>query len=167
MPAAQKVSPQQIVDALLDWRGNVSAAASSLGISANALRMRLHGLNLSPDKFRSLGGKVGTTITSFDSVPSIKPPTNSRPKNAGANYPSGKRGRSLKGMEAATEIPIKSATRKPLPLRMKPAQREQLVDAVFDLQNTYRVATDENLILEQFFEERFGDWLKSKLKGRK
>ena len=166
MPAHQKVSPQQIVNAMLEWGGNVAAAAASLGISANALRLRLRSLQLSPGQFRAV--KVGASITSFTSATSItskRAGGNGGAQNASAKFSGGVRGSSFGDMEAGTETaaPIKAAPRKQTPLRFKPAQRRQLEETVFDFQGRYRVATDENLILEQFFEECFEEWKATKL----
>lgn len=66
------------------------------------------------------------------------------------------------GNEAAG-VPIKTAPRRQQPIRVKPDQRDLLQRAAWDLQARFQAATDENLILEQFIEERFGEWLASKL----
>lgn len=46
MAAPQKVSTAQVREAIERWRGNIVAAASDLGLSANALRERVDRLGI-------------------------------------------------------------------------------------------------------------------------
>jgi len=66
-----------------------------------------------------------------------------------------------KDEEAAS--PVRTVAPRQKIIRLRPAFQEQLRDARYDLMIRFRLETDENLILEQFFEECFGPWLVAKL----
>jgi hypothetical protein len=173
MPASPTVSTQEIVNALLTWRGDISAAARALGMARNSLYERMKRLGLDPGKFRSQGGANPVTpITMVSGMPGM-PGFNGRAKDAQekrrAIYPSGgDRGR-LGGVQQGTAtadpevVPIKTAPKRQEPIRLKPELRDRLQRAVWQLQARFQEPTNENLILEQLVEETLDRWLASKL----
>lgn len=167
MAAPQRVSHQQIVNAMLEWRGNVTAAAASLGIAANSLNDRLRRLGLRAEQFRHLDpGKPVTPITGLTGFTGLPATERVARKRDGAIFPGRGRAPNVSDMQTETaerELPIRAAPKRHTPLRMKDVQRAALEQAVFQLQALYQVATDSNLVLEQFIDECFPGWLREKL----
>lgn len=172
MAAQEKVSAQQIVNALLKWTGNVQAAADELGVSRNALYKRVEQLGIDLRGIRAMGSKVDTTFTTVLGMPTMKGGANVVSKSSAAIFSARARGPKLPSMrteaaEAATEIPIRTAAKRLPPTRIKPAHRELFQRAAWALQARFQAPTDESLILEQFIDERFEEWLGSKLASAK
>jgi hypothetical protein len=183
MPAHPLVSTQDIVNALLKWRGDVSNTAVSLGMARNSLYERIKRLGLDLEAFRNQGeSNPVTPITTVPGmpgmrgVPGIKPGARHAQQNGGAIYPAATARRRLGAVQTGTQLeddaaataaatPIRTAPRRHTPLRVSPPQREALRRAAWDLQARFQVPTDENLILEQFIDEAFGPWLQSKLEA--
>jgi hypothetical protein len=170
MPAPIKVSTQAIVNALLKWRGNVVAAAGEVGMAANSMYERIEREGIDLAGFRSLANPV-TPNTGMKPVTGFRGAQHGAQKSARSIFPPATDGRRLGPVSNAvtepmdTDVPIKTAPRRPQPIRIKPDQRELLQRAAWELQARFRVATDENLILEQYIEEGFEAWLEAKLSG--
>jgi Bacterial regulatory protein, Fis family len=169
MGATAKVSAQEITNALLHWRGNVQAAADALGLTRNGLYGRIETLGINLKGYRA---KVGTTVRTMTPMPTIPPTTNARGtarKNQGAHFQSKATvGRVGAMQEAATsDAPVRQAVARQKPLRLADSFRDRLREAKLDFVARFRVETDENVILEQFFEEAFEGWLRSKLSATK
>lgn len=162
------------------WRGNVTAAADELGIQPKNLRKRLDtlGMNLAALRRGEGAGGVGAVAPLDPRGPSRVPqPLAAPPAPRGGT--GRKSGTGLSRSEASApilrdvsttaaateerEAPIKGVTVKPKPLRLRPEHQDRLRNAKLDLGARYRVETDENTILDQFFEEAFEPWLRSKL----
>lgn len=64
-------------------------------------------------------------------------------------------------------LPILGAVRKRLLMvvRLTPTQRQRLREARWDLQARFRVELNDELILGQFFDEAFAEWLRGKLEA--
>lgn len=175
MPAAPRISTQEIVNALLTWRGDIAATARALGMARNSLYERCRRLGLDIEGFRAQGvGNPVTPITTSSGVRGMTGiPSSARDarKTAGAIYPSGERARKVTPVQQASNaaaveseaVPIKTAPKRRQPICVKPEQRDALQRAAWDLQARYQAETNENLILEQFIEEAFASWLNSKL----
>jgi hypothetical protein len=182
MPAPKRVPDDQVREAITAWRGNVQAAADALGIQPKNLRERTRALGIDLDDLRKGAGRMGRIgqpapldhTGPFRYEPAPMTP-NGRPQATGVQIASGlyqepTEGSNLSAVQMAAEdevIPIKTTPRRQHPIRLKPAQRERLQRAVFELQARYGVGTDENLILEQFIDEGLEAWLESKLKAPK
>jgi Bacterial regulatory protein, Fis family len=165
MAAPQKVSTQDLVNALLARRGNVQAAADDLGLTRNGLYARIERLGLDLAGFRSASANVVSHVNTVPSMPSIARQAVHAPKSARAHY-SDLRGRSIVSPVAsatAEDLPIRAVPQRQRPLRLKPAHQDRLRDAKLDFGARYRIETNENAILEQFFDEAFEQWLQSKL----
>lgn len=178
MPAPVRVLPQDIMNALLKWRGNVVAAAGEVGMAPNSMYERIDSMGLDLKAIRAQGAKPVIPITGnkgptgMQATTQAKPGTQKNAAQAGPIFPSTAGGRRLGAMQQATApaaggeamtMPIKTAPRRHQPIRVKPDQRDLLQRAAWELQARFQAATDENLILEQFIEERFGEWLASKM----
>jgi hypothetical protein len=170
-----KVSAQQIANALIEWRGNVQAAAEALGIRRNSLYERVRRLGLNLEAFRSSGQRV-VPVTSVSGVSGGDRSGVSRPecpdhharKNKAARFTGESSLHKLSSMEAPSEegmagAPIKAIPGRSRPPRLRPNQQDRLREAKLDLGARYRVETDENLILQQFFDETFEGWIDHKL----
>jgi hypothetical protein len=187
MPALPKVENDAIRAAIERWEGNVTGCAAELGLHPKNLRERIDrlGIDLAEIRARNAAKRTGTvphvpfrtgtlgTDRHVSNVPGA-PVRNGRPKGTGPKTPSdtwSENGRTprLTGVQAVLkadeEIPIRKAAKRRPPTRLQPPQLDALADAVFVLQERYRVPTDENVILQQFFDEAFAGWLASKLKG--
>ncbi len=183
MAAPPKVSTQAISNALLAWRGDVSAAARQLGLSRNGLYQRIQRLGLDLDGFRNAGGgapvvpiKVDTTVSRLPPMPTMPtlPASSGRvqtiQKSGRANFSRNADARRVGGVSqgaTAAEVeglPIKTAPARRLPpVKVRPDLRERLQRAAWQLQARFEVATDESLVLEQFIEERLDGWVAEKL----
>lgn len=176
MGAPARVSTQEIVNALLEWQGDVANAARAVGLSRNGLYQRIERLGLDLDRFRNASrSNPAIPITRVSMVPTM--PSNvsgaqrrpSAQENASAIFPREPARRRLAAMEQATStaddktVPIKTAPRRHQPIRIKPDQRDLLQRAAWDLQSRFQAPTDESLILEQFIEEAFPGWLAGKV----
>lgn len=178
MPAPVKVLPQTIVNALLKWRGNVVAAAGEVGMAPNSMYERIDRMGLDLKAIRAQAGQQPVIpitgikgVTGMPITAQTRPHTQKNALQAGPIFPDAPSGRRLGGMQQATApavtgseaVPIKTAPRRHQPIRVKPDQRDLLQRAAWELQARFQAATDENLILEQFIEERFPEWLASKM----
>lgn len=170
----------EVRGAILRWRGNVTAAADELGIQPKNLRKRLETLGISLSALRSGEGVMGVgrvaPLTPSGSLGSDCPPEGPLAPSSGTGRKSGA-GLSRSRSQAATfhavasamaerdvvEAPVRAAAGQKKPLRLLPGNQERLRDAKLDLGAKHRVETDESTILNQFFEEAFEPWLRSKL----
>lgn len=174
MPAQKRVPDDEIVRAIQKWRGKISAAAKELGIAPNNLRPRLRALRVDLELLRRLQ-TYGTSGT-YRNIP-VRAEGEKRERNGmneqrsgGAIYPAAVRGSKVSGMQAAeqeTESPIKAEPARQKQVRLPPPLQDRLREAKLDLGARFRIETNENLILEQFFEESFETWLKAKLSEKK
>lgn len=172
----------EVRGAILRWRGNVTAAADELGIQPKNLRKRLESLGISLATLRAGMGAEGVGQVA-PLVPPGPGPVACPPRGpVDPRIPSGRKsGGGLSRRPHATtnfptvtsatatmtaaggEAPVRAAAGQKKPLRLLPANQERLRDAKLDLGARHRVETDESTILNQFFEEAFDPWLKSKL----
>lgn len=178
MSAPQRILTQAIVNALLEWRGDVSAAARALGLARNSLYERIKRLGLDLDGFRNVKpGNPVTPITQVIGDAGMRRPTGPEgvaqktAPQARAIYPPGARGRRLDPVQQRTSteanggepVRIKTAPRRPEPIRLRPDLRDRLQRGVWRLQAHFQEPTNENLILEQLVEETLDAWIRSKL----
>jgi len=166
MAAHAKVSAQQIANALLHWRGNVQAAAAALGLSRHGLYKRIVSLRMDLAGFRRASKVVAPFATNIVAGTTVAT-TIERPEKTSGHFRGAGRRPTFRAVEteASVDLPIKTAPRRPTPLRLADPQRERLQRAAWILQARFQAATDENLILEQFIDERFEEWLSGKLKA--
>ena len=181
-----KVSAQEIANALLEWRGNVQQAADALGIRRNSLYERIRSLGLNLEGFRAANDRV-IPVTGVSGVPGVSGMSGSVcPDVSGRNDVARVTGRDRRKTEGAlvtaqgqtrrfrtvqvmndedtaVSVPIKAIPGRSKAPRLRPNQQDRLREAKFDLNARYRVETDENLILQQFFDENFEEWVRVKL----
>lgn len=177
MPANQKATNDEVRTSIWSWRGNVEGSADHLGLTPRNLRKRLDrlGIDINEVRTRSLRGLPppwsGPVPTGMDPVPSgpIANQGPTGPVTGGGSWEI-RRANSSLGIVSpvaakAEEVPIATVRTRHQPTRMRPDQQDRLRAAKFELMGRYRVETDENAILQQFFEEAFEAWLHSKLTG--
>lgn len=166
MPAQQKVSNEQIRQAMEQWEGVVVHAAAAVGIHPKNLRERLRRMGLDPEAFRNGAIRTGT-----HGVVRMGRLVVRGPKTSGDTFSVVGGSPTLSSMQAAAKeteddvAPIRTAPRKQMPARIRPDLRDQIERAVWDLQAKHGVPTDFNLILEQYIEEGFASWVADKMKG--
>jgi hypothetical protein len=182
MPAPKRVSDAAVTAAISAWGGNVTAAADSLGIWPANLRKRLNALGIDPARVRTKGADSAerpTPNTSIGSHPfasapygGVAPLVGTGHQSAGGIFSTRAKAPNIPLMQAAAKneeeeaAPIRTVVPKHTPIRMKDEQRARLREAKLDLGARYRIETDENAILETFFDERFEEWLTGKLNGK-
>lgn len=163
MPALAKVSVQEIVNALLKWRGNVQAASEELGLRRNNLDERIRSLRLDIQGFR----KGGTGITPFTPVPRIPPIAGSAtaspelPKKTGSPFHAPASGaRVARVSSPVAEFPTSSTRKTP---RITPPHLDKLTEAKWHLQVLLRRDLTEGQILEMCLDDCLSDWLARKI----
>lgn len=163
MPAPKRVPDEKVRSAISEWGGNITATADALGMTGTNLRKRLFSLAVDVESMRRA---KGSGLPS----PPITPIAQAGPhahKSAAALFPASGKAPTLGGMQAALkeepEPPIRSVPVRQKPLRLRPAHQDRLREAKYDFQARFRVETDENAVLQQFFDERFEEWLGDKL----
>lgn len=172
MPAHKRISDSAVLEAIQTFRGKVEPAAERVGMTPNNLRKRLATLGVDLSLLRRLQGGGSNDPHPNRPLPMTpidarNRPTPTAPKNASALYPRRAAATNLRDVQseaAADAIPAASARVRPV--RVIPAQAERLREAKFDLQAKHRVEFDESRILEQFFDERFEEWIKAKLAAK-
>jgi len=180
MPATSKVSNEQVRRAIEEWGGNVSAAAAALGMRPKSLRERIARLGIDLESIRATRTDphdpsrpvpartdTGTTgpLARFD------PSGSYGRKSAPGPFPSGAPVPTLTRMQAAVkdtdapddEIPVRTSSAPPDPIRVKPEYQERVRQAKVKLIARYLRDFKGQGIFDQFFEERFDSWLQSKL----
>lgn len=181
MPTVKYATDTQVRGAIARWRGNVSAAADELGIQPKNLRKRLETLGIDLQALRQAegatgAGRVAPLGPSWPSGPhSIRAaspaPRASTGRQSGAGLsPPGGAPPNLRGVETAAAVaerdaPIKAVAPRLRPLRLRPASVDRLREAKLDVGARLRIETDENSLLNQFFDEAFEAWLAGKLGG--
>ena len=179
MPAPKRISDAKVMEAIQTWRGCVKAAAEFAGMTPNNLRKRLGDLGVDLKLLRRLQGAHPNDPHRNGATPNDPERTKGAGMNVGtrndgrarsdsrALYQSAKGGPRLIGVEAtavkAEAEPIKAVPLRPVPIRLQPEQQERLRDGRLDLQARFRVETNDNTILQQFFDESFEGWIKEKL----
>lgn len=179
VPTIKYATDLQVRGAIMRWRGNVTAAADELGIQPKNLRKRLETLGIDLPLLRleseSMGAGPLAPISPSRPVPHLAPPSTpsaSRSgtgrQNAGGLSPAAGDPPNLRGVESAAAVdeqaaPIKGVAVRIKPLRLRPASLDRLREAKLDVGARLRVETDENTLLNQFFDEAFDSWLSSKL----
>lgn len=182
MPAPKRITDQSIEEAVLRWRGNVTAAAEQLGIAPVNLRKRIESLGLDLAVIRAGGGShmAGThTDVSHPTEPNESLGTVPMTPNAGAGKYSpptpggifsGKgAARKLSTVEQAVEkdevagIPVRTVAARRKPARLEPSNEDRLVEFQRQIEARYGVDTDLTGLLNQFFEEVFQTWSSEKL----
>jgi hypothetical protein len=173
--APPRRSVQEIVNALLKYEGNVSAVADEFGMRRGSLYERLERLGIDPKAFRfaSSGHVSGMTGMSGNkgTSPGVSGMTNEAAvvrKNEGGRYTGRGEIRRLTSVTngataAAAQPETDDAAFGGKPARLTGAQKRMLREAKFDWQARFRVEIQESGILQQFFEERFEEWIGSKL----
>ena len=157
---------QDVVNALLKWRGNVKAAAEDLGLRRKNLYERIQRAGLNLEGFR----RPGQTVEPFDRDVTRASRMTPLPRDmarAGNAVPKSSRGpyRGNAGLptitdveQAALDAPIRPVRTKRFQPRLPPDHCDQLREAKLDFGAWFRIETDENAILAQFFEECFSEW---------
>lgn len=163
MPALAKVSVQEIVNALLKWRGNVNAAAEELGLRRNNLDERIRSLRLDIQGFR----KGGTGITPFTTVPRIPPmpgrasPSPELHKKTGSPFSATASGERVPRVSSpVAEFPAATTRKTP---RITPQHLDKLTEAKWHLQVLLRRDLTEGQILEMCLDDCLSDWLARKI----
>jgi hypothetical protein len=170
MAGASKASAQELANALLEWRGNVQAAADSLGLSRNSLYERLRRLGLNLEGFRR-AGKAVIPVTVVPSVPGMRGRLSSAQshehaqQNDSAKFTNAGARPTFGAMEEVSEAPTIQAAprRRGRAPRLRPPQVDRLQEAKLDFGARHRVETTEDLILQQFFDEAFERWFGLKM----
>jgi hypothetical protein len=170
MSARKRIADDVVIQSIQQWRGNVTAAAEALGLAPINLRKRLACLGVDLPLLRRLKdtGIYGTTrnvSTPMNTGGTSRPggtQAQQRNKSAAGIFPRRAGARTF----ALVDAPDAMMTRQkaPSPIRLTPDQVEKLRDAKFELQYHLRVEVVESLILQQFFDDHFADWLKARLK---
>lgn len=166
MSAPAKVSDQQIRTALEAWRGNVAAAADSLGISEYGLRKRMERMGMGA---RALSFLRATTTHNQPSA--TMSPTTQEAARVNLNHPrtslsdnfsrAAKPPNLVRMPSAEVVEPVRRA--RAGPIRLEPDQVELLREAKFDFMAKHRAEFSESDLLQRFFRECFPDWLKRTL----
>lgn len=68
--------------------------------------------------------------------------------------------------EAEPQLPVRVTKARTQPTRLTPPQQDRLRERRLDLQARFRIETDDNTILQQFFDEAFDRWVKDKLAAK-
>jgi hypothetical protein len=177
MGAPRRVSDRAIVEAFQRWQGNLSAAASEVGIARQNFRERLRLLGFDIQGFRarvslSLPSKHTGTVEAFRNVSTGPtgteraggPRAMSGKQHAGVIYSAESEepifGR-VESMGSLPERPVRMPT-----VRLRPEQIEQLRDLKFDYQAKTRREVREEDLLRRFFDECFPEWLE-RITGKK
>jgi hypothetical protein len=162
MAAPKRVTDNEVVQAIRCWRGNVAAAADVLGMQPRNLRKRLDSLQVDLERIREESLK--DPVLSKGPGP-IGPKAATEARSVVESFPRRIAVTSLAHVnDAATaELPIKAIRPRRTPLRLLPEHQDQLRDAKLDFGARFRLETDENAILNQFFEEEFEAWRTKKL----
>lgn len=164
MPAHEKVSSQQITNALLKWRGKVEPAAQELGISRNGLANRIKALGLDLAGFRMLG-KVVTTTPTITPFTTFDPGDKLRPKKSGANFQGLSRAPYKAGVSSAVaELRV---LKRRQPIRIPPDYLDMLTQAKYDLQALLRRDVTEQEIFELFMKQGLAAFLEQEIAARK
>lgn len=185
MAAPPKVSVQAITNALLLWRGDVSAASRALGLSRNGLYQRIIRLRLDLARFRNAAparsvvpfnvDTMVSTLRTVSTVPTKQGGVSNRTdgrehlaqRHGGAIVTTGPEGRRFPPVQqeqntpAADEerpLPVKTVARRPEPLQLRPDLRERIQQMVYSIQARFGVASSVNLVLEQLVEEKVEEW---------
>ncbi len=165
-------SAQDIVNALLRHRGNVLAAAEDLAMSRKNLYQRIGGLGLDLPAIRRTDLRRVVPLTRY--MGDMRPPgigtghETTVAETASGPLLSGSVGRNLRPMQAAAKDedaqgPIRAMAPRQRTIRLRPDFQDRLREAKLEFLIRFRIETDENLILDQFFEECFTPWLQAKL----
>ncbi|KKN05539.1 hypothetical protein LCGC14_1086250 [marine sediment metagenome] len=169
--AGQQVTTQAITNALLEWRGNVEQTAKALGIRRNSLYERIRRLGLNLEGYRrSVNANVEpvTHVSGVSGVSGHQKASGPARNSHSAPVTQEDKRRRFGRMEAvesadAAGAPINAAPGRIRPPRLRPNQQDRLREAKLDLGARYRIETDESLILQQYFDETFDEWLGEKL----
>lgn len=166
------VSLQQIVNALIKWKGNVQAAAEDLGVRRNSLYERIERAQLDLQAFR----EAGASATPFPGMSGVSGMSGSvrqalsggdrgrvsgtDRKNAGARYQRTAAKTTVSRMQQQpAEMPFASQPKRRL-ARIRPQDQERLRAAKIDLIAHFRSdEIDEQGILDQFIADCFEEWL--------
>lgn len=166
---------RRVLEAITAWHGNVQAASDELGVAPKNLRARLRTLKVDLQALRTVPSvpvRIGTVRPGAVRDTKV---TTTGSKNAADTYRGNGAAITLvptmqTAAAEAEHLPIPTSPRRAVPTRLKPEQQDRLKAAKFDLQAAYRVETDENALLQQFFDETFDAWVEGKLSekpGRK
>lgn len=160
MSPQTRVSVQEIVNALLRWRGCVKATADDLGISRKNLYERIERERLDLAGFRTSAGGV-TPIRGDTGDMSPRTDSGSTEKrgarNACAPLSSARGLRKVAPMSTpVTEI---EARRKERPLRVAPDQEEIVRRGRRQLAAKLNQDLSDDALLAQFILERFDGWI--------
>jgi len=176
MPAHKRVPDRQVIQAVQRWQGNLSAAASDIGMARQNLRNRLRALGFDVEACRrgALFGdhskRTGPNHADRSRTPGMnkKDPTDrideSGSESAGVIYhkPDGS---PIFGSMPEAEM---MTDPKPLPkAQLLPAHLKALREAKIDINFKTRADEKEQDILHRFFEEAFPGWLKHQISHEK
>lgn len=154
----EKFSDQEIMAALLDWRGDVLQAARQVGISRKRLYERLaaSGLDEKLGAIRSMSRDTRVSRSGAEMAPRR---VTGGPKSRGVNSTNPASGPIVQGMSAAAPVaPFPERPRRPN-IRIRPDHVDALVEARFDLISALRQEVSEQDILERFLSEALRPWL--------
>lgn len=173
MSARPIIPGEQILAAIKEWGGNVTATAEALGIHPKNLRERLARLGVDLAAIRDAGRhvphvpnvpvRIGTPGPSPAGTYGPDPAPRTLARRSGvATFPrmSGAAGAATQDAEAA---PIRISTAPAKAVRVRPAFQEALREAKVEVIGRHKIDTDEQMIFDQFCDEAFGPWLRSKL----
>lgn len=174
MPAKPRIPSERILDAIREWGGNVSATAAALGMHPKNLRERLARLDVDLDAIRTSAYRATTARVERFGVPGVVRHSAAGTygqKSTGDTLAQGRRAPIVSAVQSAmvkdenevAALPVRTTGGNAKTARIKPAYQERLREAKVDLIGRFRIDTDEQTVFDQFFEEAFDAWLRSKL----
>ena len=170
MGAPTRVLTQDIVNALLRERGNVKAAAESLGLSRKGLYKRVISLGLDLGGFRAAAGHV-TPMPTVGTMGTNVCDTGTRTNSDRAPKAKAETGGHFKGSATASRLPtvekagavldqirLQARPRQQQPARLEPEQVEELQRVRLEIQARTGVEMTNSDLARQFFKQCFGPW---------
>jgi len=160
-------SDGRVREVIRAWAGNVQAAADALGVAPKNLRARLRTLQIDLTPLRA--ARPLPVRTDTHRYPPVRTGlvSGTGSQNAADTYRESTEESTLLTMQTAEadapDLPIPTIRGQQKPTRLKPAQQDRLKAAKFDLQAAFRVETDENALLQAFFDETFDAWFEAKM----
>ncbi len=146
MAPRRRVTDSELLDALALWDGNVKAAAESLGLRRDTMRLRLAALD--------------AALRAGD-VPGLPGSARECPENRAALY----REHLSRPTLHLVDRKETRVNKRPKPPRVRPDLAAKLQQARFDIQAVARSEFDATDVLTLFFEDAFDDWLSTKLQA--
>lgn len=171
----RRVTVDQIREALNACNGNMVRAARVLGLARNNLYKRLANSGIRPGDFRGNSAPPVTATAAAHATcgaakhgpTGLAAPVAPVPVSRSAIYPGAAVARTFHHVSSAAMNPPPPEEPKQLRLSrsiyLRPEQIRALDDACLDLPRVLREKLSPSKVLEKFIDERFEEWLGSKL----